>query len=292
MFVSERDDQIRQLLENGVSRSEIGRRLRIDRSTVSRIAARVGFPSDARTDSEIDWTTVRVFYDAGWSVEACKKRFGFTSSAWDAAVCRGEVVSRPHPNPGQPAGKTRQRVAVLLRAGRKPAQIARELGVSKPTVSYHVRNLGLPPHEPSTRRFDWAAIKIAYDAGLSMRQCMAEFGFKTAAWAAAVKRGAVTPRPQEMALSELVVVGRRTGRGHLKKRLIKAGLKENHCELCGINEWQGRPLNVALHHINGDGMDNRLENLQLLCPNCHSQTPNYGGRNGHRKPKGVEGVEA
>jgi 5-methylcytosine-specific restriction endonuclease McrA len=40
---------------------------------------------------------------------------------------------------------------------------------------------------------------------------------------------------------------------------------------------------VALHHINGDRLDNRLENLQLLCPNCHSQTSTYSGRNGHRR---------
>jgi 5-methylcytosine-specific restriction endonuclease McrA len=41
---------------------------------------------------------------------------------------------------------------------------------------------------------------------------------------------------------------------------------------------------MALHHINGDRLDNRLENLELLCPNCHSQTDTYSGRNGHRRP--------
>jgi hypothetical protein len=43
------------------------------------------------------------------------------------------------------------------------------------------------------------------------------------------------------------------------------------------------PLSMALHHVNGDGSDNRLENIKFLCPNCHAQTSNYGGRNGHRR---------
>jgi 5-methylcytosine-specific restriction endonuclease McrA len=45
---------------------------------------------------------------------------------------------------------------------------------------------------------------------------------------------------------------------------------------------------MQLHHINGDGSDNRLENIIFLCANCHSQTDTYGGRNGHRRPGGGE----
>lgn len=66
---------------------------------------------------------------------------------------------------------------------------------------------------------------------------------------------------------------------HLKDRLIKENLKENKCEICGINEWNGKPISLQLHHINGNPQDNRIENLQLLCPNCHSQTENFGGKN-------------
>lgn len=65
----------------------------------------------------------------------------------------------------------------------------------------------------------------------------------------------------------------------LKKRLIKEGLKENRCEKCGITEWMREPLIMQLHHINGINNDHRLSNLQMLCPNCHSQTENYAGRN-------------
>lgn len=64
----------------------------------------------------------------------------------------------------------------------------------------------------------------------------------------------------------------------LKERLIRYGLKENKCEICGIDSWMGKPISCQLHHINGINTDNRLENLQMLCPNCHSQTDNYCGQ--------------
>ena len=71
----------------------------------------------------------------------------------------------------------------------------------------------------------------------------------------------------------------------LKRRLIKEGLKENKCENpdCGISEWYGKPISLQIHHINGIHNDNRLENLMLLCPNCHSQTDTYAGRNANRE---------
>ena len=61
----------------------------------------------------------------------------------------------------------------------------------------------------------------------------------------------------------------------LRKRLIKAGYKENKCEDCGINKWNGKDLGLELHHKDGNKLNNRLENLAILCPNCHSLTPNH-----------------
>lgn len=67
------------------------------------------------------------------------------------------------------------------------------------------------------------------------------------------------------------------GSSKLKKKLLKEGIKQNKCEICGIDSWLGKPITLQLHHINGDHNDNSLENLQLLCPNCHSQTDNFCG---------------
>lgn len=65
----------------------------------------------------------------------------------------------------------------------------------------------------------------------------------------------------------------------LKNRLFKEGLKSKICECCGLSEWQDKEIPLELHHINGNNRDNRLENLQILCPNCHALTDNYRGHN-------------
>lgn len=81
-------------------------------------------------------------------------------------------------------------------------------------------------------------------------------------------------------LEQVLIKDSGYNRTKLKERLIKEGLKEYKCECCGITEWNGKPLSLQLHHINGIHNDNRLSNLQLLCPNCHSQTENFAGTRG------------
>ena len=70
----------------------------------------------------------------------------------------------------------------------------------------------------------------------------------------------------------------------LKNRLFEEGLKERRCECCNNTEWLNKPIALELHHIDGDNTNNKIENLQILCPNCHAQTDTYRGLN--RVPQG------
>ena len=248
-------------------------------STVTRYARKLGLPDVVRGASPTDWAQVQTYYDEGHTIDQCKARFGFSYGAWDKAVTRGELRPRARRN-GELSGGTRDQVEHLLSQGLEQVQVARELGLTKSTIAYHVRCLGIRADPRFARRHDWAAVQRAIDEeGLSMTQCIRRFGFFRDTWYRAVRRGDVIPRPHVMAIEDLLVRGRRqTSRGHLKRRLVQAGLKENRCEICGITEWLDKPLNMELHHVNGDGKDNRLENLLLLCGNCHAQTDNWGGR--------------
>jgi hypothetical protein len=65
----------------------------------------------------------------------------------------------------------------------------------------------------------------------------------------------------------------------LKNRLLLEGIKSNVCEICNISEWNGNSLNMHLDHIDGNSHNHKLENLRMVCPNCHSQTETYCGKN-------------
>jgi len=80
---------------------------------------------------------------------------------------------------------------------------------------------------------------------------------------------------------EILIIGEKRHHGtHLKGWLYKFGFKKPFCEECNIGVvWNEKPLTLQLHHINGNPKDNRLENLQILCPNCHTQTETYGFKN-------------
>lgn len=65
----------------------------------------------------------------------------------------------------------------------------------------------------------------------------------------------------------------------LKNKLLKEGHFEHKCYSCGLTEWMNNLIPLELEHKNGDNLDNSVENLTLLCPNCHDLTSTYRGKN-------------
>jgi len=93
------------------------------------------------------------------------------------------------------------------------------------------------------------------------------------------RKGSSTPPKAAEEITTYLVSGRTCRSSHLRIRLIRENLKEAKCESCDRTEWLGQPIPLELEHTNGDKADNRLENLKLLCPNCHALTATYRGKN-------------
>lgn len=84
-------------------------------------------------------------------------------------------------------------------------------------------------------------------------------------------------------LSDYLSNKRKINSSKLKQRLIEEGLKSEQCEVCGVTKWNDLFLMLQLHHKDGHRNNNVIENLQILCPNCHSQTRNFSRGYGHKK---------
>ena len=119
----------------------------------------------------------------------------------------------------------------------------------------------------------------------TMRQRIQEFNIDVSHWEKMKRKrqgwqkGKIGWR--EIPFSEILVENStyKGGTNKLKQRLIRSGILKKKCYECQLTEWRGFPIPLELEHINGNRFDCRIENLTLLCPNCHTFTPTYRGKN-------------
>ena len=183
----------------------------------------------------------------------------------------------------------KKQIIELLKKGVPYKDIVEQVGCSKATISYHAKKIGLgQPNHDSGKRYDWDVIAEYYKTHTAT-ETREHFGFAKNTWDKARERGEIISRGYTdviIPIEEILVENSSYQTYGLKYRLIDSGILDNICVKCGISEeWNGKPISLHLDHINGISNDHRLKNLQILCPNCHSQTSTYAGRNRPYKNK-------
>ncbi len=197
--------------------------------------------------------------------------------------------------------KVGDQIKTRLLSGQRYGQIMRELDVAASTIAYHAKKIGIS-RNPNFKLYNWAEVQAFYDVGHSIVETRIHFGMESNTLTAAKRRGDFKPAKQmrytTTNIRESIKRGRRApldkvfvadssfNTGNVKKIILRENLilyccVGMNCPLKGIEnpKWAGREIVLHLDHRNGIRADHRLDNLRFLCPNCHSQTATYCGRN-------------
>lgn len=185
----------------------------------------------------------------------------------------------------------------LLLEGKTQKEICFELSVAKSTVSYHAKNLKLGKRSFSRKLIDWQKVQSFHDAGNSMKEILDYFKISNSTFYSGIKRNKLVYnklykyiRPRKLKNSIVFSDVTKVTNSTLKRRIKKDKILKYYCSNieCFLFEkenpvWNNKKLILHLDHVSGENSDNRIENLRWLCPNCHSQTDTYCGRNIKKK---------
>ena len=141
----------------------------------------------------------------------------------------------------------------------------RSIVVSSCSKAEVIRKTGFNPAGANYKAFDILVEKWNIDTSHFSGQ--AHLKGKTHGWSV------------KFSLKDILVKDSTYQSNKLRKRLIEEKILEEKCNRCYNTSWMGTKIPLELEHMNGDKFDNRLENLELLCPNCHALTPTYRGKN-------------
>lgn len=194
----------------------------------------------------------------------------------------------------------KQELEILVGQNLSSHQIAREMSISQTTVKYWLKKFSLKTNKKQfNQHVNWTEnqLKDAVRDSICLSQVLQklEMGHSSGNYRTINKyikrynidnshfRATEVMSPKfvrRFPLEEILIENSPyEWTNNLKKRLIEENVLTELCSECGINTWNNKRLVLQLDHINGHRNDNRIENLRLLCPNCHSQTETFSGRN-------------
>lgn len=208
----------------------------------------------------------------------------------------------------------KEQVIKLRKEGKTIPEICSVLNIGKGTVGYHLKGLNIKILKKRIKRnIDYNSIKRKnildkIDMSIDMfikelknSNSILDFCRRFKVSEGAVKRLAKKHNcfPEKRTYNknkskynfdlilkgeEILLNPNRSSKNNLiKNYLFKNDIKEYKCEECEIKEWNNKPISLELDHIDGNRNNNKLENLRILCPNCHSQTDTFRAKNIKKK---------